>query len=99
YEKIPLDLKIKKRDKNDTDKSVHTFQTVKRNWSYLAREKWKLTLVVLMVVLSSAMSLLGPLLVGKAVDDFIIVKEAAVLLSLLIGLVIVYFLLFYSVFL
>src|SRR5699024_11647308 len=52
YEKIPLDLKIKKRDKNDTDKSVHTFQTVKRIWSYLAREKWKLTLVVLMVVLS-----------------------------------------------
>src|SRR5690625_2930614 len=96
YEKIPLDLKIKKRDKNDTDKSVHTFQTVKRIWSYLAREKWKLTLVVLMVVLSSAMSLLGPFLVGKAVDDFIKVKESTGLLTLLFGLLIVYFILYLS---
>ena len=99
YEKIPLDLKTNNRDKKDTDKSVHTFQTVKRIWSYLAREKWKLTLVVLMVVLSSAMSLLGPFLVGKAVDDFIKVKEATGLLTLLIGLVIVYFLHSLSVFL
>src|SRR5690625_2806620 len=99
YEKIPLDLKTNNRDKKDTDKSVHTFQTVKRIWSYLAREKWKLTLVVLMVVLSSAMSLLRPFLVGKAVDDFIKVKEATGLPTLLIGLVIVYFLHSLSVFL
>lgn len=99
YEKIPLDLKSKKKHKVNRDNSVNTFDTIKRIWSYLIRDKWKLLLVVLMVVLSSSMSLLGPFLVGKAVDNFIKIKAVSGLTTLLIGLVIVYFFHSLSVFL
>lgn len=45
--------------------------TLRRIWSYLARRKGKLSLVLLMVLLSSGLGLLGPYLVGRAVDDFL----------------------------
>ncbi|MDO7908837.1 ABC transporter ATP-binding protein [Paenibacillus sp. JX-17] len=45
--------------------------TLGRIWMYLARRKAKLALVLLMVVLSSALSLLGPYLVGRAIDDYL----------------------------
>ncbi|MFC7677941.1 ABC transporter ATP-binding protein [Paenibacillus sp. GCM10028914] len=45
--------------------------TLRRIWSYLARRKGKLSLVLLMVMLSSGLALLGPYLLGVAVDDFL----------------------------
>ncbi|WP_433945597.1 ABC transporter ATP-binding protein [Paenibacillus sp. SN-8-1] len=45
--------------------------TVGRIWSYLARRKAKLILVLFMVVLSSGLALLGPYMIGKAVDDYL----------------------------
>ncbi|USB33967.1 ABC transporter ATP-binding protein [Paenibacillus sp. YPG26] len=45
--------------------------TLGRIWSYLARRKAKLTLVLLMVVLSSGLALLGPYMIGRAVDDYL----------------------------
>lgn len=45
--------------------------TLGRIWSYLARRKGKLTLVLLMVVASSGLSLLGPYLLGVGVDNFL----------------------------
>ncbi len=45
--------------------------TLLRIWNYLALRKAKLTLVLFMVVISSALALLGPYLIGVAVDDFI----------------------------
>ncbi|WP_188455667.1 ABC transporter ATP-binding protein [Virgibacillus oceani] len=87
YEKIPLSTTRKKERK----KAKHTSATVKRIWSYLAREKAKLSLVILMVVLSSGLSLAGPFLVGMAIDDFIITKRASGLGLLLIWLIVIYF--------
>ncbi|MFS0672031.1 ABC transporter ATP-binding protein [Ornithinibacillus sp. 179-J 7C1 HS] len=96
YEKIPLENiseeVTKKRAKN-------TWGTIKRIWSYLAREKTRLWLVVLMVLISSAMSLLGPFMVGKAIDFFIMTKEAQGLALLAIGLLGVYLLNSLSIFL
>ncbi|WP_028558679.1 ABC transporter ATP-binding protein [Paenibacillus pinihumi] len=46
-------------------------ETLRRIWSYLALRKVKLMLVLLMVVLSSALSLLGPYLIGTAVDNYL----------------------------
>ncbi|WP_047985924.1 ABC transporter ATP-binding protein [Ornithinibacillus californiensis] len=87
YEKIPIENiseeVTKKRAKN-------TWGTIKRIGSYLAREKARLWLVVLMVLISSAMSLLGPFMVGMAIDEFIVKKEVAGLGMLIIGLIIVY---------
>ncbi|WP_308722347.1 ABC transporter ATP-binding protein [Paenibacillus polysaccharolyticus] len=45
--------------------------TLGRIWSYLSRRKIKLSLVLLMVFASSALALLGPYMVGVAVDQFI----------------------------
>ncbi|NAP00825.1 ATP-binding cassette domain-containing protein [Halomonas sp. MG34] len=64
--------------------------TLQRIWSYLAREKFKLFLVILMVVASSGLSLLGPYMIGMAVDDFIVTKESAELATLLIWLVVIF---------
>lgn len=70
------------------------FNTIKRIWSYLAVHKIFLWLVILMVVASSVLGLLGPFLIGKAIDDFIIENDQQGLLRLIIGLLFVYF--FYS---
>ncbi|MGJ7919172.1 ABC transporter ATP-binding protein [Neobacillus sp. LXY-4] len=64
--------------------------TLKRLWSYLARKKGLFSVVILLVILSTGLSLLGPILVGKAIDDFIVTKETEGLLQLLISLVFVY---------
>lgn len=86
YKKVPLDnvgVDQKKRAKNATG-------TVKRIWDYLAQEKGKLFLVILMVLISSAMSLLGPFMIGMAIDEFIVTKQSSGLLMLLVWLILIY---------
>lgn len=46
-------------------------RTLKRIWSYLAERKAKLVLVLLMVVFSSVLALLGPYMIGRAVDVYL----------------------------
>ncbi|WP_404408317.1 ABC transporter ATP-binding protein [Jeotgalibacillus malaysiensis] len=57
--------------------------TVKKIWHYLAMNKVKLYLVLLMVLISSAMALLGPFLVGMAIDDYIVSGDTDGLLQLI----------------
>lgn len=86
YEKIPLEniaVDNKKKAKNMGN-------TLKRLWDYLTVEKGKLFLVILMVTLSSGLSLLGPFMVGMAIDDYIVTGQAGGLGMLLVGLMIVY---------
>lgn len=64
--------------------------TLYQIWGYLAREKAKLWLVLLMVVLSSILGLLGPFLIGKTIDHYIMTKENSGLLKLLAGLLAIY---------
>lgn len=45
--------------------------TLRRLWTYLASRKLKLFWVLFMVVLSSGLALLGPYMVGVAVDDYL----------------------------
>ncbi|PNQ84740.1 ABC transporter ATP-binding protein [Paenibacillus polymyxa] len=66
--------------------------TVGRIWAYLARRKAKLMLVLFMVLLSSGLSLLGPYLVGVAVDDFLEGPGGCTWIYFLIGLAAVYLL-------
>lgn len=68
--------------------------TLKRLAGYLTARKGLLFLVVLMVAASSALGLLGPYLVGMAIDDFIITKDKEGLMLLLVLLGVVY--VFYS---
>ncbi|WP_100330219.1 ABC transporter ATP-binding protein [Bacillus xiapuensis] len=66
------------------------FQTLKRLAGYLARRKGLLVLVVIMVAASSALGLLGPFLVGMAIDHYIMIGDQQGLLFLLILLGAVY---------
>lgn len=87
YERIPIkqDNNEKKRKRVD-----NWLATTRRIWSYLKVHKRLLLLVVLMIVLSSALSLLGPFLIGVAIDEYLMVSQTTGLMSLLILLVVVY---------
>lgn len=95
YKKIALE------DTNGLKKerSRNTAQTVKRIWSYLAKEKGKLTFVILLVLISSGLSLLGPYMIGMAIDDYIVTKQTTGLGLLLIILIIIYLIHSLSIFL
>ncbi|GAA0321574.1 ABC transporter ATP-binding protein [Bacillus carboniphilus] len=94
YEKIPLDFENKEPTKKKP-KAKNWWGTLKRIWSYLAEKKVMLFLVLLMVLVSSGLALLGPYLVGMAVDDYIVTRDSSGLVKLLVGLLIVY--IFHSV--
>ncbi|WP_085992695.1 ABC transporter ATP-binding protein [Oceanobacillus senegalensis] len=86
HKKIPLDT----IDPVNKKRAKDMRGTLIRIWSYLAREKGKLLLVILMVTLTSGLTLLGPYMVGMAIDDFIVTREVSGLAYLLIGLVTIY---------
>ncbi|WP_151734368.1 ABC transporter ATP-binding protein [Paenibacillus tengchongensis] len=65
---------------------------LKRIWSYLAKRKAKLTLVLLMVMFSSGLSLLGPYLISRAVDHYLEGSGGRPWLLFLITLALVYLL-------
>lgn len=94
YEKIPLE-NISKDTPKKIKRSKNTADTVKRIWSYLSKEKLKLSLVILMVIISSGLSLLGPYMIGMAIDDYIEMKLSDGLGMLLIWLIIIF--LFHSI--
>jgi ATP-binding cassette subfamily B protein len=95
YEKIPLDHTINNKRK----RSKNTALTVKRIWSYLAKEKAKLLLVVMLVFLSSGLSLLGPYLIGKTIDNYIVTQQTTGLGLLLLSLTFIYLIHYLSIFL
>lgn len=64
--------------------------TVRRVWVYLSEKKRLISVVLLLVTISALLTLLGPYLLGVAVDEFIIAKKTAGLLQLLIFLAVIY---------
>ena len=77
-------------------KPENWFTTIKRIWSYLRVKKGILFLVLMMVVVSSALGLLGPYLVGVSIDQYIVTKDNNGLLNVLFGLLVIYLLYFLS---
>ncbi|TCZ77770.1 ABC transporter ATP-binding protein [Paenibacillus albiflavus] len=65
-------------------------KTLLRIWRYLSGFKGLLTLIFLMVFISVVFGLLGPYLVGRAIDDYIRTKESEGLLTLIVVLLVVY---------
>jgi ATP-binding cassette subfamily B multidrug efflux pump len=74
-------------------------QTLHRLWAYVDEQRSKLFVVFFLVVLSSGLGLLGPFLIGKAIDLYIVTKQPEGLMSLLLGLFAVYLLYAVSLFL
>jgi ATP-binding cassette, subfamily B, multidrug efflux pump len=65
------------------EKSKDAGKTLLRLWRYLQRQRWLLVGVVFLVVLTSAVDLLGPYLMGLAIDTFISKADLAGLARLL----------------
>ncbi|WP_316570059.1 ABC transporter ATP-binding protein [Neobacillus sp. YIM B06451] len=66
--------------------------TIRRLWDYLSVKKGGITVVLFLVILSTGLSLLGPILIGRTVDDYIVTKETTGLPLLLAGILGVYIL-------
>ncbi|AZV41244.1 ABC transporter ATP-binding protein [Peribacillus asahii] len=82
------------RPKAKVKKPENWFPTVKRIWGYLRERKKGIVFVLLMVIVSSMLGLLGPYLVGVAIDEYIVTRDGSGLLLLLCSLLGVY--VFYS---
>lgn len=86
YRKIPLQPIRQER----VETAVKPMKTIKRLWRYVAQEKWKLIFVMSMVLGSSALALLGPFMVGKTIDRFIVKPSTTGLPSMLFLLICIY---------
>src|SRR5699024_5884514 len=73
-------------------RAENTWGTIKRIITYLMDYKWLLVLVIFMVLISSSMGLLGPYLVGMAIDDFIDMQKTDGLLTFIGWLILIYIL-------
>ncbi|MDX7996497.1 ABC transporter ATP-binding protein [Bacillus subtilis] len=87
YPKLPID---KKESAKKRAKAKDTKGTMRRIWSYLAERKGLLILVMLMVVISAIFGLLGPFVIGKAIDHFIVGKTVSGLIPVLLLLLAIY---------
>lgn len=73
-----------------TKKTNNMWSTIKRVWSYLSEKKTLMSIVLILVAISSLLTLLGPYLIGVAVDRFIVASNVDGLLLLLIILTGIY---------
>ncbi|PLR70662.1 ABC transporter ATP-binding protein [Bacillus sp. UMB0728] len=95
YKKIPvLEKENLKKTADDAKKpkvkSKNWAETLRRIWNYLAEEKGLLFLVLLMVILSSVLGLLGPFLLGRGIDQYIVERSNSGFAVLLAGLAAIY---------
>nr|WP_245856148.1 ABC transporter ATP-binding protein [Paenibacillus rigui] len=70
----------------------HTSLTLKRIWGYLGRQRASLVYVLMLTAISSGLSLIGPYLIGTAIDKYIIPKDYNGLVWLSLSLIAVYLL-------
>ncbi|WP_236631821.1 ABC transporter ATP-binding protein [Anoxybacillus sp. UARK-01] len=74
-------------------------QTLRRIWGFLEHQKGHLAVVIVMVMISSGLSLLGPYIVGRAVDTYIIAKRTDGFWMVVVALLLIYLALSLSSFL
>ncbi|MFO1443257.1 ABC transporter ATP-binding protein [Bacillus sp. Bva_UNVM-123] len=90
YPKLSLNKENNQQLKGAKRKPSNVKNTLIRIWYFLAAEKALLFLVLFMVVISSALGLLGPYLVGKTIDNYIVTTNHIGLFKLFIGLIFIY---------
>lgn len=63
-------------------------QTIKRLWGYFSQYKMNLFVVFLMVTINSLISIISPLLIQKAIDNYIVPKKFAGLIYIILAMII-----------
>lgn len=86
-------------NKKKRDKVSNMGATLKRIWHYVDEQRALLIVVLLMVVLSSALQLLGPYLIGQLIDKHVIPRKLEGIFTFVAVLAICYVLLSLSLFL
>lgn len=71
-------------------KAKHTKETLLRIWNYLRNQRIALILVVLFTAMSAILMLMGPYLIGKSIDQYIIPRDYNGLITLCFVLLAVY---------
>src|SRR5919199_329173 len=71
-------------------RAKNTRGTVRRIWGYLRRQRAALIATALMVVVTSGLNVLGPYLMGRAIDTYILRHDLVGLRSLLLLMAVVY---------
>jgi ATP-binding cassette, subfamily B, multidrug efflux pump len=95
YEKIVSSQKRGETTSGKKSPKAKNFsKTIKRIWVLLSAERSLLITVLFLVLLSAVLGLLGPFLIGIAVDDYIVEKKQTGFVFLIVSLGAVYF--FYS---
>ncbi|MFL0506917.1 ABC transporter ATP-binding protein [Ureibacillus sp. 179-F W5.1 NHS] len=72
--------------------------TLLRIWKIVDEQRALLIAVLLLVVVSSAMSLLGPYLIGYMIDEYVMKEQFSGMPLLIVGLIVIYFVLALSLF-
>ncbi|QDX92270.1 ABC transporter ATP-binding protein [Brevibacillus laterosporus] len=76
-------------------KPKNSMEALKRLWRYLQEQRWSLFFVFFLVLASSGFALMGPLLIGKAIDSMGITTgqvQFPLLAKIVVGLIAVYIL-------
>src|SRR3954451_19373595 len=59
------------------ERAKNQWGTMMRIWRYLRRQRWALVVTMSMVMISTLLNLLGPYLMGVAIDHYIIPHDLA----------------------
>lgn len=93
YEKILQAEDLKQPVQKEKKRASDSRSTLKCIWEILTQEKGLFYFVLILVVCSSILSLIGPLTIGKVIDDYIVAQKLnglAGMLVLLMGIYIAY---------
>lgn len=99
YEPVITKEDLKKKNKKKIDKASDWKGVLSRIWKLVDEQRFLLIVVLMLVVVSSALSLLGPYLIGVIIDEYISVNVFEGLASLIGILIIVYVFLSISMYL
>ncbi len=74
----------------DVQKSKNTRETLLRLWRYIERQRWMLISSTILVIITTIVGLIGPFLLGKAIDTYITRGNLNGLVTLLAWMLVTY---------
>ena len=86
----PTGLERGPRFTGATKKAKNQKQTFARIWNYLKKQRVGLVAAVIMVIISTLLSLLGPIFIGMIIDDYILSYDVQGTFKMLVFLTAVY---------
>lgn len=86
----PTGLERGPRFTGATKKAKNQKQTFARIWNYLKKQRVGLVAAVIMVIISTLLSLLGPIFIGMIIDDYILSYDVQGTFKMLVFLIAIY---------